>query len=321
MSYPILELEDGTWLGEHVAICKYLLALGGKKDLLGKNAFEAASIEQWGFYILTSLNKHWLGVLYPCFGFNEDKAAWEATLAAWSKELPHLEASVSGGWLVGDDFSLADILLWRIAFILFSFCLGPDQRAKLPNLTAWYEKMSAHPLVVSTAGKYHMTAQPWQLFGSAAVITLAADAPKEEAKEAAADEEDIDEDDLFGDDDDDDDDQDARMAMKAKAHEAKFGKRKEKVIVNKSMIIFEVKPADIEVDLDALHAKILAEITQDGLLWKTEYNKDPVAFGIFKLILGATVEDEKVSADDLIEKMEAWEDLVQSVDIAAFNKV
>ena len=59
----------------------------------------------------------------------------------------------------------------------------------------------------------------------------------------------------------------------------------------------------------------------DGLYWKTEYRKDPVAFGIFKLIIAVTVEDEKVSVDDLQEKIEALEDKVQSVDILAFNKI
>jgi len=56
-------------------------------------------------------------------------------------------------------------------------------------------------------------------------------------------------------------------------------------------------------------------------MWKTEYKKEPVAFGVFKLVIGATVEDEKVSTDDLQEKIEALEDMVQSVDIVAFNKV
>jgi len=39
------------------------------------------------------------------------------------------------------------------------------------------------------------------------------------------------------------------------------------------------------------------------------------------LLIGATVEDEKVSTDDLQERIEAFEDFLQSVDIAAFNKV
>ncbi len=59
----------------------------------------------------------------------------------------------------------------------------------------------------------------------------------------------------------------------------------------------------------------------DGLFWKTEYKKAPIAYGVEKLIIGCVIEDEKVSADDLQEKIEAFEDLVQSVDIAAFNKI
>jgi translation elongation factor EF-1beta len=59
----------------------------------------------------------------------------------------------------------------------------------------------------------------------------------------------------------------------------------------------------------------------DGLDWKTEYKKEPVAYGVFKIVIGAVVEDEKVSTDDVQEKIEAFEDLVQSVDIVCFNKL
>jgi translation elongation factor EF-1beta len=67
---------------------------------------------------------------------------------------------------------------------------------------------------------------------------------------------------------------------------------------------------------------LLNEIKKDGLLWKTEFKKEPVAFGVWKLVIGCTVEDEKVSVDDLIEQIQdQYEDNVQSVDIVAFNKV
>jgi len=59
----------------------------------------------------------------------------------------------------------------------------------------------------------------------------------------------------------------------------------------------------------------------DGLTWKTEFKKEPVAFGVFKIVIGATVEDEKVSTDDVADKIMEYEDYVQSVDIAAFNKL
>ena len=86
------------------------------------------------------------------------------------------------------------------------------------------------------------------------------------------------------------------------------------------MIIFEVKPWEAETDLDEM-AKLILAIEMDGLFWKTEYKKEPIAFGVFKLIIGATIEDAKVSTDDLQEKIEELEDYVQSVDIAAFNKI
>jgi len=73
--------------------------------------------------------------------------------------------------------------------------------------------------------------------------------------------------------------------------------------------LFEVKPWGEETDLDEV-AKNILEISMDGLFWKTQYKKEPLAFGIFKLIIGATIEDAKVSVDDLQEKIESFEDLV-----------
>ena len=47
----------------------------------------------------------------------------------------------------------------------------------------------------------------------------------------------------------------------------------------------------------------------------------PVAFGIFKLLISMVVFDDEVSIDDVVEKIEAMEDHVQSVDVASFNKL
>ena len=81
-----------------------------------------------------------------------------------------------------------------------------------------------------------------------------------------------------------------------------------------------MKPYEAETDLDELAKQILA-IEMDGLFWKTEYKKVPIAFGVEKIVIGCVIEDLKVSADDLQEKIEAFDELVQSVDIAAFNKI
>ena len=59
----------------------------------------------------------------------------------------------------------------------------------------------------------------------------------------------------------------------------------------------------------------------DGLVWKSEYKKEPIAYGVFKLHIGCVIEDEKIATDDLQEKIEAFDELVQSVDIAVFSKI
>lgn len=46
-----------------------------------------------------------------------------------------------------------------------------------------------------------------------------------------------------------------------------------------------------------------------------------IAFGIKKLQIMCIVEDDKVSVDALTETIQEFEDFVQSVDIAAFNKI
>lgn len=116
-------------------------------------------------------------------------------------------------------------------------------------------------------------------------------------------------DDLFGDDDDGDAAKEAAAKVKADT------KKKKKVVIAMSIVLLEVKPLDDTIDLDKLASHILKNITQDGLFWKTEYKKEPVAFGIFKLIMGFSLEDEKVSVDDVVERIEGIEDQVQSVEI------
>lgn len=123
-------------------------------------------------------------------------------------------------------------------------------------------------------------------------------------------------DDLFG-----EDDGDAEAAKKAAAEAKEKAKKKKKVVVAMSLVMLEVKPLDDTVNLDEVAKRLFKEITQDGLFWKTEYKKEPVAFGIFKLIVAFSLEDEKVSVDDIVERIEGMDDMVQSVEIAAFNKI
>ena len=61
-------------------------------------------------------------------------------------------------------------------------------------------------------------------------------------------------------------------------------------------------------------------IEMDGLVWGAT-KLVPVGYGINKLQIMCTVEDDKVSIEELSEKMTEFEDFVQSVDVAAMNKI
>ena len=66
---------------------------------------------------------------------------------------------------------------------------------------------------------------------------------------------------------------------------------------------------------------MILKIELDGLFWKTEYKLEPIAYGLKKIVIGVVIEDDKISVDDLQDKIQGFEDHVQSCDILAFNKI
>merc|ERR1711872_657811 len=137
------------------------------------------------------------------------------------------------------------------------------------------------------------------------------------AAPAAADDDDDDVD-LFGSDDEEDDEEKKRITEeRLAAYAAK--KSKKPALIAKTSVLFDVKPWDDETDLDEM-LKCVKTIEMDGLVWGAN-KKIPIGYGISKLQVMCTVEDAKVSIDELGEKIEEFEDLVQSVDVAAMNKI
>merc|ERR1712126_299512 len=154
----------------------------------------------------------------------------------------------------------------------------------------------------------------------ARVETLEGGKPSSEAaKSAPAPAEDDDDDvDLFGSDDEEDDEEKKRITEeRLKAYNEK--KAKKPKVIAKTSVPFDVKPWDDETDMEAMK-KACVSIEMDGLLWGAS-KLVPVGYGINKLQLMCTVEDEKVSIEELSEKMAEFEDFVQSVDVAAMNKI
>jgi len=154
--------------------------------------------------------------------------------------------------------------------------------------------------------------------GQATTSTKPAAAPaqtKPAPKEEPAEEEDFD---LFGSEDEEDEEQkkvrEQRLADYAAKKSTKPGP------IAKSSVILDVKPWDDSTDLKEME-NLVRSIEQDGLLWGAA-KLVPVGYGINKLQIVSTIEDLKVSVDDIIERIQDdFQDHVQSVDIVAFNKI
>lgn len=144
----------------------------------------------------------------------------------------------------------------------------------------------------------------------------AAAAPAAKKAAPAADEDD-DDFDLFGDDDDEDEEEMAKL--KEERQKETDSKKKKKEIIAKSSIVLDVKPWDDETDMAEVE-KHCRSLKADGLVWGAS-KLVPVGYGIKKLQIICIVEDDKVGMDYLEEEIGANEDLVQSVDVFAFNKI
>ncbi|XP_062987270.1 elongation factor 1-delta isoform X2 [Elgaria multicarinata webbii] len=144
-------------------------------------------------------------------------------------------------------------------------------------------------------------------------------AKKTESPAAAAAVEDDDDDiDLFGSDDDEEDQEAARLREERLKQYAEK-KSKKPGLIAKSSILLDVKPWDDETDMAKME-ECVRSIQMDGLVWGAS-KLVPVGYGIKKLQIQCVVEDDKVGTDILEEEITTFEDYVQSVDIAAFNKI
>ena len=343
-NFPLLELADGTILRESTAIAAFLARTAGNTDFLGATPFEEAQVDQWVSYTNSSIVPCFVKIAYHTFGFVDDKPGFSKASADVKACAKLLNERLKGkSWLVGDRLTLADIVAFNALIVPFAFVLDGGFRKAMSDVSAWFEKMSKLPVVARSAGYVKMHgagAAPAQAKGGDAgkggkkggkaeqqpKKGKGGDKKKDEKKKetpapapaaaAAADEDDFDPFAEGGDDDGDLAEFEARMAEKAAA-----AKKTKKAVIAKSLVIWDVKGWDDTTDWETLAAKILAEVTMDGLVWKTEWKLEPIAFGLKKLQIGAVIEDDKVSTDVVAEKIMEFEDFVQSVDIAVFNKL
>lgn len=227
--------------------------------------------------------------------------------AASPAGLADLDVFIRGrSYVVGFSATQADVELFN------AIGKAPDA-AKFPNLARFYNHIAS--FAADARAKW-----PAAFSGKAgaAPAKAAAAAPAKAAAAPAKEEDDAEN--LFG---DDDDDAAAKIAAKAKAAAAAAPapKKAKKVVIDKSSLIYEVKPQEAGADMKAIETAVRG-VEMDGLVWGSEFKIVDVAFGIQKLIAQAIIEDEKVSLYDLEEKLAACcPDLIQSVDQTSMSKI
>jgi glutathione S-transferase len=147
---PCLQLDDGSYLSEITAICEYLEEKKPEPALVGRTPEERAKTRMW-------LRRVDLNVCEPLangFRFAEGLAMFKDRLhvipeaAAGLKEtarknLRWLDGLVTGQWLAGERFTLADIHLY--CFLDFGKGVGQPLDPANKNLTAWYDRVNARP--------------------------------------------------------------------------------------------------------------------------------------------------------------------------------
>ncbi|MCL4126559.1 UNVERIFIED_CONTAM: hypothetical protein GTU68_046714 [Idotea baltica] len=90
-------------------------------------------------------------------------------------------------------------------------------------------------------------------------------------------------------------------------------------ISNTYAILLEIKPKDDDTDMNELE-DLVRGVILDGMKWGAS-QLSPIAFSSHKLSIICTVEDNKASIQDVLQKLIKFEDYVKDVNIAAFNKL
>lgn len=146
---PVLELDDGTFVGESVAICRYLEALYPEPNLFGSSAKEVALVEMWQRRAELNFMMNVAMAFRNITGFFKDretpvKEFGEVSAVVAAEFVPMFDDQLSQTqYLAGDNFSIADITLaiaWGFAGQIKVVELPPA-----PNIERWLGEVTARP--------------------------------------------------------------------------------------------------------------------------------------------------------------------------------
>ncbi|MEW6776911.1 MAG: glutathione S-transferase family protein [Bdellovibrionota bacterium] len=146
---PVLEMDDGTYLSESVAICRYFEEQKPEPSLFGTNAKERAFIEMWQRRMEIELLFYMAGCFRNTHVFFKGRIPQvaeygEVCRKAAEKRLEWLDKELEGReFIAGDKYSIADITaLVAVDFGRISnIRITPEQK----NLQRWHQTVAARP--------------------------------------------------------------------------------------------------------------------------------------------------------------------------------
>ena len=146
---PVLELDDGAYLAETMAICRYFEGTHPEPNLFGRDAREIAEIEMWNrrmefeialpvFMSFQMTHDFFKGRIEQVPEFGEVSKRKALARLGW------LDEELRGrDWIAGDRFTVADITaLCAIDFGRVTRIRIADEQK---HQAAWHERVSARP--------------------------------------------------------------------------------------------------------------------------------------------------------------------------------
>ena len=155
---PVLELDDGTWLNDSVAIGEYFDEIHPEPPVIGRTAAERAQTRA----ILRQIDQSVVVPLTNGFRCAEglpmfrdrmlclpDAAEAFKTYARDGLAAVERRLAAGGPYLCGERFTLADIVLF--AFVDFGTLVGQSLDPAHAHLKAWVERVGERPSAAISA--------------------------------------------------------------------------------------------------------------------------------------------------------------------------
>jgi glutathione S-transferase len=154
---PVLEFDDGSFLAESMAICRYFEETNPEPLLLGIDARDKAVVEMWNrrmeielLFNITACFRHthayWDGRVEQVNAFGELCRKTVEERMKW------LDGEIADrDYITGDRFTAADITA------ICAFGIGRVVKIRVPedlsNLSDWHQRVSERPSVVAASPK------------------------------------------------------------------------------------------------------------------------------------------------------------------------